>query len=56
MVGSVAGVLARVDALGWRTGEDILVLGGYDWQGGKQGTDARVINKDFVNSGEYEDQ
>ena len=56
VVGSEAGVLDRCDAAGWRTGEDILVLGGYDWQGGKQGTDARVINKDFVNSGEYEDQ
>ena len=56
MVGSEAGVTSRCDAPGWRTGEDILVLGGYDWQGGKQRTDARVINKDFVISGEYEDQ
>ena len=56
VVGSEAGVTSRCDAPGWRTGEDILVLGGYDWQGGKQRTDARVINKDFVISGEYEDQ
>ena len=56
VVGSEAGVLARGEAAGWRTGEDILVWGGYDWQGGNHITDARLINKDFVNTGEDKDQ
>ena len=56
MVGSEDGVLARGDAPGWRTGEDILVWGGWDWQGGNHKPDAVLINKDFVNTGEDKDQ
>ena len=55
-VGSEAGVLGRGYAPGWRTGEDILVWGGWDWQGGNHITDAVLINKDFVNTGEDKDQ
>ena len=55
VVGSEAGVLGRGDAPGWRTGEDILVWGGYDWQGENEITDARLINIDLVTNGEYKD-
>ena len=55
VVGSEAGVLARGEAAGWRTGEDILVWGGYDWQGENEITDARLINIDLVTNGEYKD-
>ena len=50
-----AGVLGRGNAPGWRTGEDILVWGGYDWQGENEITDARLINIDLVTNGEYKD-
>ena len=50
-----AGVLSRGNAPGWRTGEDILVWGGYDWQGENEITDARLINIDLVTNGEYKD-
>ena len=55
VVGSEAGVLGRGNAPGWRTGEDILVWGGYDWQGENEITDARLINIDLVTNGEYKD-
>ena len=55
VVGSEAGVLGRGYAPGWRTGEDILVWGGYDWQGENEITDARLINIDLVTNGEYKD-
>ena len=50
-----AGVLSRGNAPGWRTGEDILVWGGYSWQAEDTCNDARLINTEFVN-GEYVDE
>ena len=50
-----AGVLGRGNAPGWRTGEDILVWGGYSWQAEDTCNDARLIDTEFVN-GEYVDE
>ena len=50
-----SGVLGRGNAPGWRTGEDILVWGGYSWQAEETCNDARLINTELVN-GEYVDE